>query len=335
MPRALLQATFLLVVLLALIFNCVSPSSADDKPADKYSDTGTVLSTVSKHGHFYQVGTDSKVYLLLCTKVKSIQFGEPECKLEGKPIVTGDTIHFRVEGDFAYMPPVSGESLEEKLRILTTELKVVPALPPSASVPTPATGKLTNPSNESGVVVGTGTHIKGQKSGSWSTTPSPIAPGITAASPSTPVMATAPVTAIPVTGGPPVTVVPVAPTTGGVVTGVPVTGGAPITAVPTAPVTGVPVGGAPAGPAVAIGSAAPQWVHILRIQTANKIYQLECSNRPCALVNKEIALGDALTIRIDKKHAYVSFNGQESTGEQEFKVLEVTELRSTLDSKPH
>jgi hypothetical protein len=336
MPRALLKSILLISLVLAAVSTCVLPLQADDRPADKYSETGNVLSTISKHGHFYQISTDSKVYLLLCTKVKSIQFGEPECKLSDKPIANGDTVHFRIDGDWAYMAPATGESMEEKLRVLATELKVTPPLP---SAPTPATaptGTATTSSTESGVVVGTGTHIKGQKGGGfWSTNRAPSAPAITTASAATPVMATAPVTAVPVTGGAPVVVMPVGPTTGGVVTGVPVTGGPPITAVPTAPVTGVPVGGAPAGGGVVMGGSAPQWVHILRIQTAGKIYQLECSGKPCAMGNKEIALGDNLTIRVDKKHAYLSSGAAGSAPEQEFKILEISEVGTAAEAKPH
>jgi len=334
MARSLLRPFLFAIFILAAVATCVLPSPADDKPADKYDQAGSVLSTVDKHGHFYQISTDSKIYLFLCTKVKGLQFGEPECKVGDKPIATGDTVHFRIDGDWAYMLPLSGEFMEQKLRILATELKVTAPLPPAPAAPS---GNAANSTTESAVVVGTGTHIKGQKSGGfWSTNRTPSAPAITTASPGTPVMATAPVTAVPVTGGPPVTVMPVGPTTGGVVTGVPVTGGPPITAIPTAPVTGVPVGGAPAGGGtVVMGRSAPQWVHILRIRTAGKIYQLECSSRPCELGNKEVALGDSLTLRLDsKKRAYLS-SGAAGSSEQEFKLLDVTDVGSTPEAKPN
>ena len=94
MPRALLHSALIGTVFFAAVSTCVLPASADDKPADRYTETASVLSTISKHGHFYQVATDNRVYLFLCTKVKSIQFGEPECKLDGKPIATGDSVHF-------------------------------------------------------------------------------------------------------------------------------------------------------------------------------------------------------------------------------------------------
>ena len=327
---------------------------ADDTTPSTYTEAGTVLASIDKHGHFYQVSTDSKVYLFLCTKVKSIQFGSPECKILGKPIAQGDTVHFRIDGDWAYMPPAS-EGIEEKLRILTTELKVIPPLPtgtmPPAKTPEPATSAKDNKTSasEPAVTIGTGVHVKGQHGLGWSTTPGAVhpaipstsMPGITTASASTPVVATGPVMATPVTGGAPVLVTPTAPSTGGVVTGVPVTGGAPITAVPVAPVTGVPmagapVAGAPGGGMMIGGGGAPQWVHVLRIQTAGKIYQLECSGKPCAIANKEIALGDGVTLRADKKHAYLSFSasGQAQSAEQEFKILEVTDIPPAQDPRP-
>jgi len=326
------------LILIAAALTWASIAAADDTPTDKYNLTGSVLSAVDKHGHFYQVGTDSRVYLLLCTKVKTIQFGAAECKIGDKPIATGDTVHFRIDGDWAYMTPVSSESMEQKLRILTTELKVIPPLPAASAPATAAApaGKGSSPSPEPGVVIGTGTHVKGQSGLGWSTNPYAASP-LTTGSPATSVMATAPVTAIPVTGGPPVVVVPVAPTTGGVITGVPVTGGAPITAIPVAPVTGVPIGGpAPAGGPVIIGGGAPQWVHVLRIQTDGNVYQLECSSKPCTLGSKEIALGDSLNLRVDKKHAYLSSGSQTGGDEQEYKILSVTDTKSSPpESKPH
>ncbi len=318
MSRALLKCSFGGVLLLAAIASCVTQSLADDKPADKYNVSGSVLSAISKHGHFYQVATDSRVYLLMCTKVKTFQLGEPECKIGDKPLAAGDTVHFRVDGDWAYMPPVS-EGTEEKLRVLTTELKVRPPLPASTST---TSEKPANPTSEPGIVIGTGLHVKGQHGVGWSTAPtSAVASPVTTASAATPVLA------VPVTGGAPVIVMPTSPTTGGVVTGVPVTGGAPIVAIPVA---GAPASG---GTVTMGGGGAPQWVHILRIQSAGKIYQLECSRKPCMLANKEIGLGDTLSLRADKKHAYLSAEPRNSGTEQEFKILSVTEVGSAPDSE--
>jgi hypothetical protein len=357
MSRTLLQSFLAGIVSLAAITSCIAQSPAADKPADqpadKYNVTGSVLSTISEHGHFYQVSTDARIYLLMCAKTGTLHLGQPECKFAGKPIASGDTVHFRIDGDWACMPPIT-EGTEEKLRILTTELKVIPPLPtaaPATDAPAPpastkAKDKDKAPSPpEPGVVIGTGLHVKGQHGVGWSTAPTfasaPLAPapGITTASAATPVMATGPVMAVPVTGGAPVLVTPTGPVTGGVVTGIPVTGGAPVTAIATAPVMGVPVAGPPhAAPGQPLmiggGSAPPQWVHVLRIQTAGKIYQLECSTKPCTVADKEIALGDPLTLRIDKKnHAYLSSGPPNSSPEEEYKILSVTESGSAPDPK--
>jgi len=340
MSGSILKSLFGGVVLLAAMTSYAAQSQPEAKPADKYNQSGSVLSALSKHGHFYQVATDSRIYLLMCAHVKAIEFGEPECKLGDKPIATGDTVHFRLDGDWAYMPLPAADA-EEKLRILTTELKVIPALPAPASPDnaspahaSPANQPNSNPPTEPGIVIGTGMQVKGQHGVGWSTTPTAVASPITTASAATPVMATGPVTAIPVTGGAPVVVMPTAPTTGGVVTGVPVTGGAPITAIPTAPVMGVPVAGPPNGGAhIVMGGSAPQWVHVLRIQTAGKIYQLECSSKPCMVANKEIGLGDTLAFRVDKKHAYLCSDPRTPGVEQEFKILGMTDIGSAPDSK--
>lgn len=307
------------LVLFSALF-CAVSSFADGPPS--YNESGSVLSTIDKHGHYYQVATDTKIYLLMCGKVKSFQFGEPECKVGDKPIAAGDTIHFRVDGDWVYMAPVS-EGIEEKLHILTTELKIIPPLPPA---PDGTNDKNAKTTAESGVVIGTGMQVKGQRAGGWSTTPTAPAP-IATASPSTPVVATGPVVAMPTTGGPPVMVTPVGPATGGVVTGVPTTGGAPITAVPVAPVNGVSVAGAPpAGGGMVVGSGAPQWIHILRIQTAGKIYELECSSKPCkAAAGQEIGLGDSLSFRVDKKRAYIGSNAT-TDGEPSYRILSVSTI---------
>ena len=336
--RTPLRSLFVGMVLSTAVSSCLAQSPAIDKPADKYKESGNVLSAVSKHGHFYQVATDIRIYLLMCAKT-GIFGNVPECKVGDKPIAAGDTLHFRIDGDWAYVPLVA-EGAEEKLRILTTELKVIPPLPaaaPSANA-SPASsspGKGAKPAPQPGIVIGTGLQVKGQHGVGWSTTPASAVGAPVTATATTPVMATAPVTAVPVTGGAPVVVVPTAPTTGGVVTGVPVTGGAPITAIPTAPVMGVPVGGPPAagGTVMMGGGGAPQWVHVLRIQTAGDIYQLECSGKACKLANKEIELGDTLTLRIDKKHAYLNSDPSSPGAEQEFKLLSVTASGTQPDSK--
>jgi hypothetical protein len=332
------------VIFLAAITSCVVLSLADDKAADQYNVSGSVLSVVSKHGYFYQVSTDSRIYFLMCTKMRPLGLGAQECKIGDNPITVGDTVRFRVDGDWAYIP-TSAEGSEEKLRILTTELKVIPPIPPASSLANPSSanapsgkGKGAGPRPEPAIVIGTGMEVKGQHGVGWSTAPNAVASPVSTASAATPVIATAPVTAVPVTGGAPVVVMPTGPTTGGVVTGVPVTGGAPITAIPTAPVMGTPVGGThPAGGGMIMlgGGGAPQWVHVLRIQTAGKIYQVECSGKHCMVDNKEIGLGDTLALRVDKKNAYLSGDPANSGADQKFKILSVTEVGSAPASEQH
>lgn len=85
MARSLLKSLLLGTAIATAVSTCVLPSTSEDKPADKYGETGNVLSTISRHEHFYQIATDSKVYLLPCTKVKSIQFGERNANSAASP----------------------------------------------------------------------------------------------------------------------------------------------------------------------------------------------------------------------------------------------------------
>ena len=82
-----------------------------------------------------------------------------------------------------------------------------------------------------------------------------------------------------------------------------------------------------------LGGSAPQWVHVLRIQTAAKIYQLECSTKPCVAGVREIQLGDVIAVRTEKNSAYLIFP-QNLSEEQKYKVLSVTAVGAT-DSKAH
>jgi len=333
-PRGII---LLAAILSCVVVSCVALALADDKSADKYNETGTVLSATSKHGYFYQVSTDGRIYLLLCEHTGTLHLGAAECKVGGKFIAAGDVIHLRIDGDWAYTA-ASSTGTEDKFRILTTELKVIPPLPPAttaAVAPTP-NSKASTTSGEQGIVIGTGVQVKGQHGVGWSTTPAVLP--IQAASAATPVMSMAPVMAVPVTGGAPVIVVPTAPTTGGVVTGVPVTGGAPITAIPTAPVMGMPLGGAPAGGGMVIGGgSAPQWEHVLRIHTAGRTYQLECSSKPCSIARKDVALGDTITFRVDKKWAYLSTSAPgvspDPRDEEKYKILSATVDPDPTDTK--
>ena len=329
MLRALPKSFFLGVFLLAAILAGVVQSLADDKPVDRYNVSGSVLSAISKRGHFYQVATENRIYMLMCTRARPLGLGMLDCRIGDKPIAAGDTVKFRVDGDWAYMP-VIGQEAEDKLRILTTELKTTPVVPTSTPLgnTSSANTKGSKATPEPGIVIGTGMHVKGQKGAGWSTTPGfGVASSAARASAAAPGIAMGPVVAVPVTGGAPVVMMPTGPAMGGVVTGVPVTGGAPI--------TGIPVSGAPgAGGAVMMGGGGPPpWVHVLRIQTAGKIYQLECSRKPCMLENKEIGLGDSLALRVDKKHAYLSGDPRSSGAEEKLKILSVTDVGSGPDAK--
>jgi hypothetical protein len=292
----------------AVLSTFLLPARAKEKQPNDYPLSGKVLSTSAKGPHSYQLETESKIYLLLCEKVKGLHFGLPECKVGDKPIMTGDTIQFRDDGDWAYVAAAKGA--EDGLRILTVELKVLPPAPAPA-------GK--GSGDEPGMVIGAGMHILGQKKVAWSTDPSSVKAssirggGYTSA----PAMATGPVMAIPVTGGAPVLVTAVSPV-GGVVTGIPVTGGPPI--------VGVPIGGAAHGGAV--GGGAPPWVHLLRIRAGNTIFSLECSAKPCEIDKKPIVLGDTLTVRAEKKWAYVSF-GNGGGKEQKLRILGESEEDDT------
>lgn len=339
MSRTVRRFSSLSIALSCVLAFGLLPSWAKDKDAPDYPQSGRVLSSSSKGMHSYQVETDSRIYLLLCEEVKGVRVDLPECLVDDKPIAAGDTVKLRVDGDWAYMPVADGE---DKLRILATELKVIPPAPAASDNP-----KASIPGAERGMVIGTGMHDIGQKQMAWSTNPSPLgrlgfggsapASGLAMASPGAPVIATGPVMAVPVTGGAPVMVMPTGPTGGGVTTGVPVTGGAPVTAVATGPVMGIPIGGArrgafrPGGPAM--DGEGPTWVHTLRVQSGKNIYQLECSATPCEVDATQIELGDTLVIRVDKNWAHVSFSTDRHGKEQKIRILGDSDKDATPDAK--
>jgi len=331
MSRSSRSFSYFSAVLSCALACCPLTSWARGGDAQPYPIQGKVLSNSAKGAHSYQVETDSKIYLLMCEKVKGFHMGLPDCKVDDKPIAAGDTVQLRVDGDWAYIP--AGKGAEDGLRILTTELKVIPPLPPPT---TDASGKSPNPVSERGMVIGTGMHIAGQRVG-WSTAaPSSFSqPGIAMATAGSPVMATGPVMAVPVTGGAPVMVMPTGPTGGGIVTGVPVTGGAPITGIATGPVMGAPIGGVPhAGGGTPMGGGGPIWVHLLRVVSGGKIYQLECSTKPCEVDKKNLELGDTIVIRTEKKSAYLSSAAGNGAKEQKFKILGETDDETAAETAP-
>jgi hypothetical protein len=304
-------------------------SSATSAGGRDYPESGTVSSMSSKGGYVYVVATEKRLYQLLCARYAL--FGQPECKLDGKPIAAGDVLHFRLEKDFAYIAEgMSGD--EEKFRILMTTLKETPK-PPAVDATQGAASA--TPQKENGVVIGTGVQVKGAK-GSYLSAPAAGAPG---AQPATGI-ATGPVVGVPVTGGAPVTVVPVAPAANGApVIGVPTAGGAPVTVVPVAPVGGAgmpPAGGAGAGgvPRSSGGGGGPVWVHLALVQTQTHAYELECSTKPCELGDKPIELGDNLTFRIEKNWAYFAIDPNNPKREERFKILKDEPIAAASQAKP-
>lgn len=298
MGRSLRSIAFYCAVLACLIAFLAPISQAGESDAGNYPLSGKVLASSAKGAHSYQVATDNRVYLLLCEKVKGLRMRMPECKIDDRPIAVGDTVQFRVDGDWVYMPAAKGG--EEGLRILTMEFKTIP--PPAAG--------------ESGMVIGTGMHIYGQKQVAWSTTPTFFnRPAYGGGAPSM-----APVMAIPVTGGPPVMMMPTAPSGGAFVTGIPMTGGPPV--------MGTRVGGPAMG-----GGGPPPWVHLLRVRVGENFYQLECTAKPCEIDKKPIELGDILVVRAEKKWAYVASGSAIGGKEQKFRILSETEDDAAPEAK--
>ena len=116
---------FVSVVLLVL----APRAEGKKKVAPDYDLSGSVLS-YDHDGQVYRFATEKLVYTLTCDKVKKLQFRDPQCRVNGRPIVAGDSVRFRIDGDQAYLPPASGSS-EQEMQILFTELKTPPAMPDS------------------------------------------------------------------------------------------------------------------------------------------------------------------------------------------------------------
>jgi len=300
------------------------PLQADNK--HDYPETGTVISATTDNGDVYNIDTGDKIYQLECGNASVLRPIPHQCEISGKPIAVQDTVHFRIEDeedeDVAYTP--ANRNHEEKLRILSTELKVLPQLPAT-----------TNPSaGESCAVLGRGMDlVESQYSVGWASSAAPTSVPPTASS-SSPVIPSGPVLAIPVTGGPPVQVMATGPSSGSIVTGVPVTGGAPITAISVAPLMGTSTGGI--APPIDNGIAAPiyttttytasEWVPFLRVQTAGNVYKLACPVKECWLKNRAPLLGNLLTIRIQDGVAHLAWQPPGPKGEQKFPILSVSRV---------
>jgi hypothetical protein len=116
---ARLGRSFVMAGVVLLIF---APwAEAKKKAAVDYDLSGSVL-FYDHDGQVYKFATDRLVYTLTWDKVKKLQFRDPQCQVNGRPIVVGDSVRFRIDGDQAYLPPASGSS-EQELQVLFTELK--------------------------------------------------------------------------------------------------------------------------------------------------------------------------------------------------------------------
>jgi hypothetical protein len=298
-------------------------------PADAqhdYPEEGTVIAATLENGHVYTIETDDNVFQVLCTSLNPFRQTPPVCRTGDRPIAVHDTVHFRRDGDMAYVP--GSGSREQRLLILSTELKILPPLPD-----TPLLAPV------SAAVLGLGLETRAVRRPAGATPP-PAEPsaGSGASSPSTPA---GPVIAVPVTGGPPVPVIPTCPTNGGVITGVPVTGGPPVTAIPVTPVGGDSAastsGGEVADPPMTPAPTAPgsQWVHFVRVQTAEHVYDLACRWRSCSLEHNPIQLGDLLSIRVENRSAYLSGAIPAGKNEQKFDILDVRSVNDPAGVPPH
>jgi hypothetical protein len=262
-----------------------------------YPETGTVIFATTDHGDVYKIETGDKIYQMECGNASVLQSIPPQCDISGKPIAVKDTVRFRIDDegdeDVAYMPATGNR--EEKLRVLSTELKVLPPLPAT-----------TNPSaGESCAVRGTGVDLALWQHGF---------------SGSSRVTSTGPVMAIPVTGGPPVLVNATGPVSGGVITGVTAAGGAPVTAISLAPNSGTSIGG------TETIITESEWVPFLRVQTAGYVYKLACQSKECWLKNRAPLLGNLLTIRIQDGVAYLTWQPPDPKGEQKFPILSLNKV---------
>jgi len=280
-----------------MILAVAIPAHADGK--HDYPKTGTVISITTNQGVVYKIDTGDKIYELRCIKSRIFQATPPQCAVSQRPIAVKDTLHFRLDEDEDETPtayiPATGNN-EEKLLVLSTELKVPTALPAAATSPS---------ARQHCAVRGTGMDLV-ERPSYWVGETSPAIPF-------------GPVTAIPVTGGPPVQVIATAPVGAGVITGVTTSGGAPVTAIPVAPISGA---SSTSTPTVIVET---EWVPFMRVQTADYIYKLACESNPCWLKDRAPQLGDQLMIRVHER-AYLSWLPPGPKGEQKFRILSMEDI---------
>jgi hypothetical protein len=96
------------------------------------------VSSRSKYTHTYKVQTATKIFELDCGKEAVFHSTGAECLAGSKPIQVGDTIHFRIDKDSAYIPLLDQNgthSGEEKLRILSAEAAEAKKETPPAPAP--------------------------------------------------------------------------------------------------------------------------------------------------------------------------------------------------------
>ena len=127
-----------------LIFICLtvcffSSVAVAKKPPKAYPEEGKVIGTgvlehqVGMYSHTYTLETGAKVYLLDCDKRGNVFHHTGEECGGNKRLQVGDTIHFRVEKEWLYIPVTETstdsdridhtEQTEQRLRVLREELK--------------------------------------------------------------------------------------------------------------------------------------------------------------------------------------------------------------------
>jgi len=151
MPR---NRAYLILITLATLLSLFLGNASAKKAPKVYPEQGKVVSvgtaprtksggglfyggdsthTRTVYTHTYKVETDTAIFLLDCGKTPVFSSTGGECGGDTK-IKLGDTLHFRVEKSWAYIPTVETVNAtftnsqetshtEEKLRILSQELK--------------------------------------------------------------------------------------------------------------------------------------------------------------------------------------------------------------------
>lgn len=141
------QWPMLLSVLLTMIL--LAQAGLAEKHPKEYPEQGKIVGVGTNgrtvvagsasrtvYTHVYKVETDTKMFQLDCGKVPIFASTGGECGGDNK-LQIGDTLHFRVKNQWAYIPTMETEidsstgtkkavATEEKLRILSEDLKPDP-----------------------------------------------------------------------------------------------------------------------------------------------------------------------------------------------------------------